>query len=206
MAVADSLNAMKLVPRLKLTSLFSSSLIFAFSFSTAASICSHAFTIQPLRAAEKIKQSPSFPSPLKQIQIKPKQASIKQKPPRWVPYELIELASDDHDMSPSQFIKSHCDVEAYTSCDDDGDEFHECDFLRHYLGPTKWVRLAEASVDSDGKNYDSNRDKSTSAEKSDEKNNKFIIDKCHLSIWKDVWSHPHPAVDLADKVSKDCLR
>ena len=127
-----------------------------------------------------------------------------------MPYELIELASDDRNMPPSQFIKLHCDVEAYTSCDDDGDDFHECDFFGHYLGPTKWVRLAEeaSSVDGDGNYYSekSSENKSTAAEKSEEEHDRFIIDECHLSIWKDVWSHPHPAVDLADKVSTDCLR
>lgn len=67
-----------------------------------------------------------------------------------------------------------------TSCDDDSDEFHECDFFNQFLGPTKWIHLTpEAQRE---------------------------IDEVHFKIWKDVWSTPSLAVDVADKVSKECLR
>jgi hypothetical protein len=98
--------------------------------------------------------------------------------PQWIPMELVELASEDLHLTQDEFIQSYVDVEAYTSCDDEGDDFHECDFFQHYLGPTKWVHLTPDAM----------------------------INDVHLDIWKDVWSHPHEAIDVADKVSKECLR
>ena len=79
-------------------------------------------------------------------------------------------------------LTNHCSISlAYsTSCDDDSDEFHECDFFNQFLGPTKWIHLTpEAQRE---------------------------IDEVHFKIWKDVWSTPSLAVDVADKVSKECLR
>ena len=99
--------------------------------------------------------------------------------------ELVELASEDLQLTRDEFIYSHVDIEAYTSCDDTGDSFHECDFFQQYLGPTKWVHLmTNPTADDDT----------------------TIINEIHLDIWKDVWSHPHEAIDVADKVSKECLR
>ena len=95
--------------------------------------------------------------------------------------ELVELASEDLQLTQEEFIHSHVDVEAYTSCDDEGDDFHECDYFQQYLGPTKWVHLKNPADDT-------------------------TIHEIHLDIWKDVWSHPHEAIDVADKVSKECLR
>ena len=83
-------------------------------------------------------------------------------------------------MSHGEFIQHYADIEAYTSCDDEGDDFHECDFFKHYLGPTKWVHLTPEA--------------------------KQEINDLHFSIWQDVWMYPHEAVDIADKVSKECLR
>lgn len=97
--------------------------------------------------------------------------------------ELIEVAAEELNISQEDFIRSYADIEAYTSCDDEGDDFHECDFFKDYIGPTKWVHLTNKARDSSS-----------------------IINDIHYSIWKDVWSHPTCAVDLADKVSKDCLR
>ena len=94
--------------------------------------------------------------------------------------ELVELASEDLQMSHEEFIQHYADIEAYTSCDDEGDDFHECDFFKHYLGPTKWVHLTPEA--------------------------KQEINDLHFSIWQDVWMYPHEAVDIADKVSKECLR
>ena len=102
------------------------------------------------------------------------------KKPNWVPMELVELASEDLQMSQEEFIQHYADIEAYTSCDDEGDDFHECDFFKHYLGPTKWVHLTPEA--------------------------KQEINDLHFSIWQDVWMYPHEAVDIADKVSKECLR
>ena len=104
-----------------------------------------------------------------------------QTKPNWVPMELVELvATEELQISPEEFIQNYADIEAYTSCDDEGDDFHECDFFKHYLGPTKWLHLTPRAHQS--------------------------IDAMHFDIWKDVWSHTQNAVDLADKVSKDCLR
>ena len=94
--------------------------------------------------------------------------------------ELIELACEDAHMTREEFIRTYADIEAYTSCDDEGDDFHQCDFFDQFLGPTKWLHL---TPEAQGK-----------------------IDDIHFRIWKDVWSHPTPAVDLADKVSNECLR
>jgi len=100
------------------------------------------------------------------------------KQPQWIPMELVELASEDLQLTQEQFIQYYVDVEAYTSCDDEGDDFHECDIFQQYLGPTKWVHLTPDAM----------------------------INDVHLDIWKDVWSHPHMAIEMADKVSKECLR
>lgn len=96
--------------------------------------------------------------------------------------ELVELAADDVHLTPEEFVRLHADVEAYTSCDDDGDDFHECDSLGHYLGPLKWLRLTTRAYECvPGMDV-------------------------HFEIWKDAWSRPREAVDLADKVSKECMR
>eukprot|EP00579_Thalassiosira_antarctica_P002761 CAMPEP_0201876208 /NCGR_PEP_ID=MMETSP0902-20130614/7960_1 /ASSEMBLY_ACC=CAM_ASM_000551 /TAXON_ID=420261 /ORGANISM="Thalassiosira antarctica, Strain CCMP982" /LENGTH=320 /DNA_ID=CAMNT_0048403405 /DNA_START=31 /DNA_END=993 /DNA_ORIENTATION=+ len=100
--------------------------------------------------------------------------------PNWVPWELVELAAADMQMTEEEFVETFADIEAYTSCDDEGDDFHECDFFKNYLGPTKWLHLTPEAQTS--------------------------IDKIHFSIWKDVWSRPYESVDVADKVSKECLR
>eukprot|EP00571_Detonula_confervacea_P009416 CAMPEP_0172327102 /NCGR_PEP_ID=MMETSP1058-20130122/58632_1 /TAXON_ID=83371 /ORGANISM="Detonula confervacea, Strain CCMP 353" /LENGTH=305 /DNA_ID=CAMNT_0013044053 /DNA_START=383 /DNA_END=1301 /DNA_ORIENTATION=- len=100
--------------------------------------------------------------------------------PHWVPMELVEIASEDLQINPKEFVQTYADIEAYTSCDDEGDDFHECDFFNNYLGPTKWLHLTPKAQQS--------------------------IDEIHFRIWKDVWSHPRGAVDVADKVSKECLR
>ncbi len=60
--------------------------------------------------------------------------------PAWVPMELIELASEDLSISPSEFVSRYADIEAYTSCDDDGDDLHECDFFGQYLGEDQNTR------------------------------------------------------------------
>lgn len=100
--------------------------------------------------------------------------------PHWVPWELVELASDDMHMTEAEFVSAYADIEAYTSCDDEGDDLHECDGMAHYLGPTKWLHLTPNARDN--------------------------IDDVHFKIWEEVWSRPHAAVDLADKVSKDVFR
>jgi len=100
--------------------------------------------------------------------------------PHWVPWELAELAAEDMRISREEFVRTFTDVEVYTSCDDEGDDFHECDFFGQYLGPTKWLHLTNEA--------------------------RASVDDVHFSVWKDVWSRPHQAVDMADKVSNDCLR
>ena len=94
--------------------------------------------------------------------------------------ELAELASEDLSMSFEEYARTHADAEAYTSCDDDGDDLHECDGLGSYLGPTRWLRMTDEARDG--------------------------MDDAHLSVWRDVWSRPRMAVDLADRVSRECLR
>ena len=42
--------------------------------------------------------------------------------PHWIPMELVELASEDLQLTQDEFIQSFVDVEAYTSCDDEGDD------------------------------------------------------------------------------------
>ena len=59
--------------------------------------------------------------------------------PSWVPMELIELAAEEQNLSPSSFISQYADVEAYTSCDDEGDDLHECDFFGQYLGEYLYI-------------------------------------------------------------------
>jgi hypothetical protein len=100
--------------------------------------------------------------------------------PRWIPMELAELASEDLSMSFEEYARTHADAEAYTSCDDDGDDLHECDGLGSYLGPIRWLRMTDEARNG--------------------------MDDAHLSVWRDVWSRPRMAVDLADRVSRECLR
>ncbi len=95
--------------------------------------------------------------------------------------EIIELASSDLQISPSQFLQDYTNIEAYTSCDDDDDELHECDFFGQYLGPTKWVHLTPVGI----------------AEK---------VNRWHFEIWREVWEKPSGSVVIADLVSKEVLR
>ncbi len=95
--------------------------------------------------------------------------------------EIIELASSDLQISPSQFLQDYTNIEAYTSCDDDDDELHECDFFGQYLGPTKWVHLTPLAI----------------AEK---------VNRWHFEIWREVWEKPSGSVVIADLVSKEVLR
>ena len=100
--------------------------------------------------------------------------------PRWIPMELAELASEDARMTPSEYVRTHADVEAYTSCDDDGDDLHECDAMSSYMGPTKWLHLTDEASNS--------------------------VSDVHLSVWRDVWARPRMAIELADSVSRECMR
>lgn len=123
-----------------------------------------------------------------QVESSTSQQPIQNKP-KWIPMELVELVCEGEDLTltPQQFIRTYADIEAYTGCDDEGDDFHECDFFEQFLGPTKWVHLTpQAQVA--GEDGDS------------------VIGDVHYKIWKDVWKNPSQAVDLADKVSKECLR
>mmetsp|Transcript_10629 Transcript_10629/g.15777 ORF Transcript_10629/g.15777 Transcript_10629/m.15777 type:complete len:339 (-) Transcript_10629:125-1141(-) len=108
-------------------------------------------------------------------------ATTTQKKPQWVPMEIIELAAEDLAIPPSQFIQTYSDIEAYTSCDDDEDALHECDFFGQYLGPTKWVHLTPLAIDSG-------------------------VNRLHFEIWREVWQNPHGSVEVADVVSKETLR
>jgi hypothetical protein len=94
--------------------------------------------------------------------------------------ELAELASEDARMTPSEYVRTHADVEAYTSCDDEGDDLHECDAMSSYMGPTKWLHLTDEA--SGG------------------------VSDVHLSVWRDVWTRPRMAIELADRVSRECMR
>ena len=95
--------------------------------------------------------------------------------------EIIELAAADLQISPSQFIQTYSDIEAYTSCDDDEDSLHECDFFGQYLGPTKWVHLTPLAQ-------------------------QCGVNRLHFEIWKDVWQNPTSYVEVAGAVSKEALR
>jgi hypothetical protein len=48
--------------------------------------------------------------------------------------ELISILASEKSMDVEEFIIKNVDGEVYTSCDDDGDELHECDFFGMYLG------------------------------------------------------------------------
>ena len=106
-----------------------------------------------------------------------------QQKPEWVPMEIIELAASDLHITPSQFIQHYSDIEAYTSCDDDEDSLHECDFFGQFLGPTKWVHLTPLAREGGE-----------------------VVNRLHFEIWRDVWERPHGSVEVADVVSKETLR
>ena len=97
--------------------------------------------------------------------------------------EIIELAASDLQIPSSQFLTHYSDIEAYTSCDDDQDSLHECDFFGQYLGPTKWVHLTPLAAEGGG-----------------------VVNRLHFDIWKEVWEDPHGSVEVADLVSKETLR
>jgi hypothetical protein len=54
--------------------------------------------------------------------------------PEWIPMELISILASEKSMDVEEFITQYVDGEVYTSCDDEGDELHECDFFGMYLG------------------------------------------------------------------------
>jgi hypothetical protein len=93
--------------------------------------------------------------------------------------ELIELLASEQHLTAEEFVGQYVDGEAYTSCDDEGDGLHECDFFGQYLGPTKWLHLTPSAHES--------------------------VDQIHFTIWKDVWKNPHSSVDVADRVSKEVM-
>jgi len=99
--------------------------------------------------------------------------------------EIIELAASDLHIPPSQFLTHYSDIEAYTSCDDDEDSLHECDFFGQYLGPTKWVHLTPVALRGEGGG---------------------VVNRLHFEIWKEVWERPSGSVEVADMVSKETLR
>jgi hypothetical protein len=68
--------------------------------------------------------------------------------PAWVPMELIEILASDCEIPLGEFVTRYVDGEAYTSCDDEGDELHECDFFGQYLGTCLFllIRLELAVV------------------------------------------------------------
>lgn len=101
--------------------------------------------------------------------------------PEWIPMELAELAAEDLKVTTDWFVGRFVDKEAYTSCDDDEDDVHECDEFGQYLGPTKWLHLRPEAY----------RD--------------HVIDEAHFIIWRDVLCRPHSMVNVADLVSKEML-
>ena len=96
--------------------------------------------------------------------------------------EIVELAAEDLQIPPSEFVRTYSDIEAYTSCDDeDGDTLHESDHFGQYLTPTKWLHLTPLAYEN-------------------------AVNELHFQIWKDVWENPHGSVEVADAVSKEALR
>lgn len=121
----------------------------------------------------------TFPADRQSDPANPSNAPNAVLKPEWVPMELISILASDKSMNVEDFISLYVDGEVYTSCDDEGDELHECDFFGMYLGPTKWLHLTSEAHN--------------------------CIDQIHFKIWQDVWANPHSSVDVADKVSKKVL-
>ena len=61
--------------------------------------------------------------------------------PEWVPMELISILASETSMNVEDFISIYVDGEVYTSCDDEGDDLHECDFFGMYLGEYMQILL-----------------------------------------------------------------
>ena len=60
----------------------------------------------------------------------------------WITLETAQrVANDMLHISVEEFEFQFADVEAYTSCDDEGDGLHECDFIEDFFQPTKWIHL-----------------------------------------------------------------
>lgn len=107
------------------------------------------------------------------------ETAYAQCKPSWVPMELIEFLASEQHLTSEEFIVQYVDGEAFTSCDDEGDGLHECDFFGQYLGPTKWLHLTPLAHKA--------------------------VDQIHFTIWEDAWKNPHSSVDVADKVSKEVM-
>ena len=67
-------------------------------------------------------------------QPNPANSSNTALKPEWVPMELISILASEKSMNVEDFISIYVDGEVYTSCDDEGDDLHECDFFGMYLG------------------------------------------------------------------------
>ena len=59
----------------------------------------------------------------------------------WITLETAQKCAHDMHMSVEEFEYKYADVEAYTSCDDEGDGLHECAFIEDFFEPTKWIHL-----------------------------------------------------------------
>lgn len=59
----------------------------------------------------------------------------------WITLETAQKCANDMHMTVEEFEYNYADVEAYTSCDDEGDGLHECAFIEDFFEPTKWIHL-----------------------------------------------------------------
>ena len=59
----------------------------------------------------------------------------------WITFETAQRVAHDMHIPVEEFEYKYADVEAYTSCDDEGDGLHECAFIEDFFQPTKWIHL-----------------------------------------------------------------
>mmetsp|Transcript_3612 Transcript_3612/g.10275 ORF Transcript_3612/g.10275 Transcript_3612/m.10275 type:complete len:351 (+) Transcript_3612:57-1109(+) len=95
----------------------------------------------------------------------------------WITLETAQSVAHDMHISVEEFEYKYADVEAYTSCDDEGDELHECAIIEDFFHPTKWIHLRPDIKETLGSSV-------TMTPSED-----------------DVWSQPANLISLADQIT-----
>ena len=95
----------------------------------------------------------------------------------WITLETAQKCASDMHMSVEEFEYMYADVEAFTSCDDEGDGLHECAFIEDFFEPTKWIHLRPDIKEALGSSV------------------------VMTPTEDDVWSQPANLISLADQIT-----
>mmetsp|Transcript_36344 Transcript_36344/g.79534 ORF Transcript_36344/g.79534 Transcript_36344/m.79534 type:complete len:360 (+) Transcript_36344:70-1149(+) len=103
----------------------------------------------------------------------------------WITFETAEKAARGMNISVQEFEYKYADVEAYTSCDDEGDGLHECDLIEDFFHPTKWLHLRSDIRAALGRIDTAAKTPPTEDE---------------------IWSQPSTLIALADTITKETTK